>query len=274
MLAEVRYVSPSYFDTLQIPLVAGELCRRPQRKTSDLDLMVNRAFADRYVPGRSAIGLHINANPSGRIVGLVGDARELGTDREPVATVYGCFSAPNPIPWFLVRTTGDPMAVAGTVRARMKELEPFRPVYDILPLDRRISDAYAQIRLRTILLTAFGITALGLVCAGVFGTLSYAVGLRRREVALRLALGASRRDVVQRLLATSMRTVTAASACGLGVTLIFTPGLSTMLYGVSPTDPATLAGVVLVVLGVAAVAALVPAVRAAFTQPMRALREE
>ena len=128
--------------------------------------------------------------------------------------------------------------------------------------------------MRTWLLTIFAVTALGLVCTGIYGTLSYAVSLRRREVALRLALGALRWSVVQQLMTTSIRIVAAAAACGLVLALLFAQTLSTMLYGVSPDDPATLTGVLVVVVAVAFIAALIPAARAAFVQPMRALRED
>jgi ABC-type antimicrobial peptide transport system permease subunit len=166
------------------------------------------------------------------------------------------------------------MAMAATIRRKVNELEPQRSVYDVAPLDMQMGDAYAQTRLRTWLLTLFAITALALVCAGVYGTLSYAIGLRRREVALRLALGALRRNVVRQLMTTSLRVVGAASACGLVVAVLFTRTLSTMLYGVSPADPATLLGVLAVVISVAFLAALIPAARATFIQPMRALRED
>src|SRR4030095_5791273 len=155
------------------------------------------------LPNRQVIGLHLSGGLDGllknghlsgtipsRIVGIVGDARERAADREPSPTVYTCFSAPNPAPWHVVRTSVDPMTMADTIRRKIHELEPQRSVYDIALLDDRIGDAYAQNRLRTSLLTFFALTALGLVCAGVYGTLSYAVSLRRREVALRLALGA------------------------------------------------------------------------------------
>jgi predicted lysophospholipase L1 biosynthesis ABC-type transport system permease subunit len=239
--------------------------------------MVNRRFADRYFARRSPIGSHFSWDAgtlSGRIVGVVSDARELGIDRDEVPTVYACDSAPNPFPWFVVRTSGEPAAIAGVIRVRLGELEPLRSVYDMAPLDERIGGAYAQHRLRTWLLTIFSVVALGLVCAGVYGTVSYAVGLRRREVALRLALGAIRRNVVYQLMGTSIRIVGAASAIGLMLALFFTQSLSTMLYGVTPTDPATLGAVVIVVLTVALLAAVVPAARATLVQPMRALRED
>ncbi|HSG90559.1 MAG TPA: FtsX-like permease family protein, partial [Pseudomonadales bacterium] len=274
LVAENRVVSPGYFETLRIPLLAGEICRRPEDPRGITEVMVNRSFADRYFPGRPIIGLHLSGASPDRSAGIVGDAREVGTDRDPVPTVYSCFSAPTPAPWFLVRTTGDPLAAVGAIRLKLKQLEPLRPVYDIAPLEDRIGEAYAQNRLRTGLLTLFAATALGLVCAGVYGTVSYVVSLRRREVALHLALGALRRDVVGRLLDGTVRIVAAGCACGLTLALIFSQSLTTMLYGVSPSDPATLSVVIAVVATVTAVAALVPAARAAFVQPMHVLREE
>jgi predicted permease len=291
LLAERRVVSPGYFAALRIPLLIGELCRRPTSsdwpEAATTEVLVNRTFADRYFQGTSVVGLHLTggldflvknghitgALPS-RIVGVVGDAREAGVDREPAPTVYTCFSYPNPAPWHVIRTAGDPTAAVTAIRLRIRELEPARSVHDIAPLEARIGDAYAQNRLRTWLLSLFAITALALVCAGVYGTLAYAVSLRRREVAVRLALGALRTTVVTQLMGTSIRVVAAASLVGLGLALLFTRSLSTMLYGVTPTDPATLTGVVALVVTVASIAAAVPAARAALMQPMRALRED
>jgi len=291
LIAEARIVSPGYFAALRIPLLTGELCRRPMNsgwpKFATTDVLVNRTFADRYFRGTSVLGLHltgglhwlvknrhINGALPSRIVGVVGDAREAGIDREPPPTVYTCFSYPHPAPWHVIRTAGDPAAAVMAIRRRIHELEPLRSVYDIAPLEQRISDAYAQNRLRTWLLSLFAATALVLVCAGVYGTLGYAISLRRREVALRLALGALRTTVVKQLIGTSIRVVAAASVVGLGLALLFTRSLSTMLYGVTPTDPPTLAAVIALVVSVAALAAVIPATRAAFIQPMRALREE
>jgi putative ABC transport system permease protein len=291
LIAEPRIVSPGYFAALRIPLLAGELCRRPASsswpKWTTTEVMVNRTFAERYFRGTAVVGLHLTggldrqvqnrhiagAFPS-RIVGVVGDAREAGVEREPAPTVYTCFSYPNPAPWHIIRTTGDPAAAVLSVRHRIRELEPLRSVHDIAPLEQRIADAYAQNRLRTWLLSLFALTALALVCAGVYGTLAYAVSLRRREVALRLALGALRTTVVTQLTGTSLRVVAAASLAGLGLALLFTRSLSAMLYGVTPTDPPTLAGVIVLVVTVAGVAAIIPAIRAALMSPMRALREE
>jgi len=276
-----RTVSPSYFKTMGVSLLSGSLCRSLpsgiHRPGSSLDVMVNRRFTDRYFPGSSPIGADLswdNGSLTGRITGIVGDARELGIDHDIAPTVYSCDSAPNPFPWFVVRTEGDPALIAAVVRQRLNQLEPLRFVYEMAPLEARIGDAYSQNRLRAWLVMLFSSTALGLVCTGIYGTLSYAVSLRRREVALRLALGALRRSVVYQLMATSIRIVGTASAIGLVLSLVFTQSLSNMLYGVTPTDLATLSSVILLVVAVAFVAAFIPAARATFVQPMRALREE
>jgi putative ABC transport system permease protein len=202
----------------------------------------------------------------------VGNARERGADRDPVPTVYTCFTAPDPSPWMLIRTAGAPLAAVNAIRHRISELEPRRAVYDIGPLEERIDHAYAQNRVSAWLLTAFGATALALVCAGVYGTLSYAVSLRRREVALRLALGARRASVVRALIGASIRVVGVTAIAGVLLASLFTRSLSAMLYGVTPSDPATLSGAAVLVIAVAAVASLVPAVRATEVEPMRVLR--
>jgi putative ABC transport system permease protein len=274
MIADARVVSPGYFQTMKIPLLAGEQCRPTTTAEGTTEVIVNRSFADRYLAGRTAIGLHLAATTPDRIVGIVADARESGVDHSPVPIVYSCFSAGTPFPWFVVRTTGQPTALASDIRRAINQLEPLRSVYDIASLDDRIGLAYAQNRLRTLVLVLFACTALSLACLGIYGTLSYIVSLRRREVGLRLALGAARSSIVRQFVAQGLRISAVACACGLVLSIAFTALLSGMLYGVTRFDPATLSSVVFVVLIVATIASLVPASRAAFMQPLRALREE
>ena len=288
IVTDLRVVSREYFATMRIPLLQGERCERgsvgPRGAPSGqgFDVMVNRAFAARHLSDfPSAVGLHLQAfgealegaGKAGRIVGVVGDARELGIDRVPVPIVYSCLSAPGPTPFFWVRTSGDPLAVVGAVRARMKELEPQRSVYDIAALDERIDGAYALRRLLTKLLVAFSLSALSLASVGIYGTLSYAVGLRRREVGLRMALGALRADIARQFLGQGLRVVGLACAGGVGLALALRRVVAGLLYGVSATDAATLLGVIAMVAVVAALASLAPALCAARLDPMRVLRE-
>jgi predicted lysophospholipase L1 biosynthesis ABC-type transport system permease subunit len=242
-------------------------------------LMVNRTFADLYLNGTSAIGrsLSVPGNayvPAAPIRGIVADAREAGLDRAPLPTAYWCGTSFQPGTNFLVRTHGDPAAMAETVRRKVHELEPLRSVYDITPLTDHIADAYAENRLRTILLSCFAFTAVSLACVGLYGTLSYLVSLRRREVALRLALGAVRAQVIRQFMGVGLWTASLGCIVGLALAAAFARLLSGMLFGVSATDTTTFGGVLGAVLAVSAAASLIPAVRAARVEPMQALREE
>ncbi len=269
-----RLVSPSYFTTMKIPLVAGERCHAPTDGGLPTELMINQSFAARYFSGRSPLGNEVRtAGSLLRIVGVVGDARELGVDRLPVPTVYPCHQAGSPFSWFVVRTRSDPALVASTVRAGLAELEPGRAVYELSPLAEHVGNAYVSNRLRTRLLTIFGVAALALACLGLYATLSYVVGLRRREVGLRVALGAPKRRIVIAFVAQALRVVSIAAIAGVLLSLGTSRGLRGMLYGVQPSDPLTLAVVVVLVVGIAVLAALLPSIKAARVSPVHALRE-
>jgi ABC-type antimicrobial peptide transport system permease subunit len=164
--------------------------------------------------------------------------------------------------------------MAETVRRKIHEFEPRRSAYDLTPLSDHISDAYAEHRLRTILLAFFAITAVSLACIGLYGTLSYLVNLRRREVALRLALGAMRAQVIRQFLGLGVRVAVLGCVAGLLMAAGFARLLSGVLYGVSANDAVTVGGVLSIVLAVTVMASLIPAIRAARVEPMQALREE
>jgi len=211
---------------------------------------------------------------NGMVRGIVGDAREEGLNEPPVPTVYLCLSAPNPFPNYLIRTHGEPMAMADAVRRRIHELEPARSVYSIMPLEQHLSDAFTEIRLRTMLLTLFAVTAVLLACIGLYGTLSYLGRLRQREVGVRLALGAQRGQILMRFLVQGLRIAAAGCAAGLALGMGMSRFLRVMLYGVSATAPWTYAGVMALILLVAALASLAPALRASRVEPVTVLREE
>jgi predicted permease len=275
IVVESRFVSPGYFATMRIPLLSGDLCREDLKAPG---VLVNRSFANTYLP-RGAVGHHLATvgiafGVHGPIQGVVGDAREEGLNREPGPTVYWCMSAPLPDPFYLVRTRNAPMTLAQTLRERIHEIEPGRSVFDITPLDQHLDDAFAENRLRTVLLAFFAATAVSLACVGLYGTLTYSLNLRRREVGLRLALGAARGHILQRFLLEGLGVAFLGCIVGSVLAAGFARTLSGMLYGVSPSDPATLSAVVGLVLVVAAIASLVPAIRAARVEPMEVLREE
>lgn len=207
IIAQTRMVSPGYFQALQIPLLSGELCRRASDPFAAREVMVNLTFAARYFGTGPAIGRELVGQSPARIVGIVGNARETGFHLDSPPSLYTCYSAPTPFPWFLVRTSGDPMSLVEPIRARVAELEPLRSVYDIAPLNRRIGDMYAQGRLRTLLLTLSSVAALSLACLGVYGTLSYFLSLRRRDAGLRVALGALGSAIVTHYLVSALRVV-------------------------------------------------------------------
>jgi putative ABC transport system permease protein len=277
ILADSRYVSAGYFNTMQIPVLVGEPCRQASNTP---DLLVNRAFAARYMSGASPVGHQLTGAiyndflPEGVIRGIAGDAREEGLNTHPVPTVYSCFSAPNPFPNYLVRTYGDPMAMAETIRRRVHELEPARSVYGISLLQEHLDDASSENRLRTTLLSLFAITAVSLACIGLYGTLSYLGRLRQREVGVRLALGAMRNQIVAHFLFRGLRVATLGCFAGLALGLALSHFLAGMLYGITALDPATYAAVVCLILAVAALASLIPALRAARVEPVQVLRDE
>jgi putative ABC transport system permease protein len=277
ILADSRYVSGGYFETMRIPILAGEPCRIASTTS---DVVINRAFADRYMSGTSPVGHQLGGAayndflPQGIVRGIVADAREEGMNKAPVPTVYSCYSAPDPFPNFLVRTSGDPMAMAETIRRRIHELEPARSVYGISTLKDHLDESFTENRLRTTLLSLFAGSAISLACIGLYGTLSYLGRLRQREVGVRLALGAMRSQIVARFVWQGLR-VTAIGCCaGLAMGFATSRLLKGMLYGVTAADPTTYAGVTGLVIGVAVLALLIPALRAAYVQPATVLRDQ
>jgi putative ABC transport system permease protein len=277
IMAESRFVSPGYFATLRIPLLEGEICRETPGSMSSV---VNRSFADTYFPRSPVVGRHVGMPnngfllPAAEIRGIVGDARELGINMAPVPTVYWCVSAPNPDPFYLVRTSSDPMSMAQTLRRKMHEVDPARSVFEIMPLAEHLDDAFAENRLRTVLLVFFALTAVSLASMGLYGMLSYFVSVRRRETGLRLALGALPGQILRQFLMQGLGVTLLGCIAGLVLAAGLTRLIAGMLYGVSPSDGITLLGVILMVIALAAIASLIPAFRAASVEPMQVLREE
>ncbi len=277
IFAITRFVSSGYTEALRIPVLLGEGCRQgPNNQT----MLVNRSFASRYFANGHAMGSHLQSAAGttflmyAEIRGIVGDAREDGLNTAPSPTVYWCVSAPDPSPWFLIRTHGKPMALTQTLRDKLHQIAPARSVFGISPLADHIDDSLAENRLRTTVLACFAGTAISLACLGLYGTLSYLGRMRRREMGLRLAIGATRGQIVATLVGQGLRIVAIGCLAGLAMGLGASHLLAGMLYSVAATDPETYVAIVLLVILVAVVACAGPALRAAGTDPVQALREE
>jgi putative ABC transport system permease protein len=277
IIADSRFVSTGYFAVMHIPVLSGEPCKE---LADSMAVIVNRSFANTYFGQSPAIGHHLTTAAysqfplMGELRGIVGDAREQGLNTEPLPTVYWCSNVAFPGTHFVVRTHGEPGTFADTLRRTIHEIEPSRSVFDVQPLQERLTGSFAEDRLRTTLLTLFALTAVSLACLGLYGTLSYFVSIRRREVGLRIALGALRQQIALRFLLQGLRVSMLGCLLGLALAAVSVRLLSGMLYGVSSFDPATFGGVIVLVLLVAALATVLPAARAARTDPMRVLREE
>ena len=273
ILADSRYVSAQYFETMRIPLLQGIACNND---SSPSDLVVNRSFSETYEGGATALGHDLAGAAGGdygHIRGIVGDAREEGLNVAPLPTVYTCLSASSPFPNYLVRTHGEPMAMAKMVRNALHQVEPGRSVYAMMPLREHLEDASSEDRLRTFLLVAFATVAVALASLGLYGTLSYMGRARQREIGLRLALGALRRQIVALYLLQGLRVTALGSLAGLALSAMTGDWIASMLYSVSPLDPRTDLCVLLLIVSVATVASLIPAYRSAHVEPVEALRE-
>jgi len=271
-----RSVSPAYFATLHVPLLDGQPCDENLSGVPD-GVLVNQRFVDTYIEGR-AVGRRLRAaqgeQPPYEIRGVVGDVREHGLREVPRPTMYVCTSLAFPGSVFLVRTGATSAAVVPALRAAIDMVDPGRAVFQIVPLEQRLSDARGEERMRAFLFAFFAASAVLLVSLGLHGTLGYVVGARRREVGLRLALGARPSGVLWRFLSRGLLVTGFGAIAGLVLALGLGAALESMLFGVTPTDPPTLAGVVTFVIVVAGAASAVPSLRASRVEPADVLRSE
>jgi ABC-type antimicrobial peptide transport system permease subunit len=208
------------------------------------------------------------------IVGIAADARENGVNQAPVPTIYWCLSAPDPSPYILVRTAADPAAMSFVIRRKIHDIEPSRSVFDVVPLEEILFNANGENRFRTMLLTLFALTAIALASLGLYGTLSYFVSLRHREVGLRMALGALPKQILGSFFVQGLAVAAFGCFGGLCLALALSRFLSSMLWGITRSDAFSYLTVTGLVLLVAAIASVLPAARAAHVDPMNALRDQ
>jgi len=275
-------VSNKYFRVMGIPLLAGREFDERDGPGAPLVAIINQTFARRFFPGEDPIGKRYiygqpgpNNNPWITIVGVVGDMRRTGFDR-PVRpeTFLPEAQSPDGSLTIVARTTGDPSALAGALRSEVWAIDKDQSVYNIKTMRQTLAEMLSQRRFNMMLLGVLAAVALVLASVGIFGVMSYAVAERTHEIGLRMALGAQAGDVLNLIVRQGMLLVGTGLLVGLVASFALTRLMSTLLYGVSATDPLTFIAIPVVLTGVALGACLVPARRAIKVDPMVALRCE
>ncbi|HXJ32056.1 MAG TPA: FtsX-like permease family protein, partial [Gemmatimonadales bacterium] len=273
-------VTRDYFGTLGVPLLDGRLFTPGDTGSAPPVVVVSRSWASHYFPGEHAVGRQMIEGgcvtcPRTTIVGVVGDVRYDGLT-QPGEAIYGPMEEG---PWrrtvhLFVRTRGTGTDAIPAIRAALLASDPGLSIDQPQAMREVFEGSINQPRHLTTLLLGFAVAAVALAAVGIFGLLSYVVAARRREIGVRMALGADRRAVVRMIVARGLGLAGTGAVIGLAVALVATRWLAESLFQVSPTDPVTLALVTLALLAVALVACWVPAYRAAATDPVQALRAE
>ena len=277
-----RTVTPGYLRALAVPLVTGASCEDVKADlgvTRVREAMVNRAFVERFAGGADLIGRQFSLVQQGanafRIVGVIGDVVEDGPSAPPAPYVYGCLAAGAwPDPEYVVRSEGDPRALAGSVRQIVRALDASKPVFAMRPLDRVLEAALDQPRLNARAVTAFALAALVLAALGLYGLMTLLVGERRRELGVRVALGASTTEIARLVASGAARLVAAGLAAGVALTVAAGPLLRALLFGVAPSDPMAIAGAAAALAAAALAALVIPIRRALAISAVEAMRAD
>ena len=278
--ADFCVATGGYFRVLGIPLIRGRLFDERDRANAPHVALISESLARDRWPNQDPIGHTIQfGNMDGdlrllTIVGIVGDTHEYGLDMPPRPTVYvNLFQRPRAAISVTMLSEADTLSVTSAARAILQDLNP-----EIPTRFRTLSQVYAASlgsrRFNVVLIGFFGVTALLLATTGVFGVMAYSVSRRTREIGVRVALGAPAGDVLRMLLGQGLRPIFIGVAIGIGGALALTRTVESLLFGVTPTDPFTFAGVTLLLVGTALLACYIPARRATKVDPMVALRSE
>jgi putative ABC transport system permease protein len=274
-------VTPRYFETLQIPLVAGRDLDERDEQNDHKVVIIDEAIAKRYFAGQDPIGRQIEEHDERvggqtkyyTIVGVAKNVRHDSPDsRQTVFQAYYTYTQPR-YGTLVVRVEGDPRALIPALRKVVASLDPNIPLSKVMTFDERIAKRYATRRLAVLVVSAFSAVTLFLSAVGLYGVLAYSVSQRTREIGIRISLGAQGWNIVRLVIEQWLRIVFLGVGAGIVASLILVRFVASMLYGVSASDPIML-GLAVVVLGLAALlACLLPALRATRINPITALRE-
>jgi putative ABC transport system permease protein len=273
-----RSATSDYFTALGLTLAEGRGFRASDNDQIPMVAIVNQAMVNRYFPGRMAIGRKLRfagGTNFVEIVGILADARTDALTEAAVPELYFSFWQSGAFSKHLIlRTHADPRLLASIVEQELRAIDPTVCVENVRTLEQVRADSVASRTFAMKLLVAFAAVACLLAIVGIYGVLSLAVGSRRSEIAIRMAVGAQRTDVLRLMLGYGMRLALAGISIGMLVTVALAAGLKTFLFGVGPSDPSTLAGMVAVVFLITLATCWIPARRAARVDPLVALRNE
>jgi putative ABC transport system permease protein len=278
-LSEKRIVSPGYFDVLRTPVLAGRSFDQRDRAGSPPVVIVNRAFAARFFPGDSALGKRVDfaweTEGMQEIVGVVEDVRERELHLPAAPTMYIPHAQrPEEDGFLVVRASGDPHLLVPAMRAALATLDGTLPLSEVRTLEAVLAEGLAERRLATSLFGVFSLVSLALAAIGLYAVISYTVLQRRQEIGIRMALGARGRQVIRTVLGQGLGLIAAGVALGALAALSLGRFLSALLFGVDAADPVTFGGVALLLIAIALLASIVPALRAARLDPASVLRSE
>jgi putative ABC transport system permease protein len=279
----LRCVTPGYFRAMGIGLRRGRVFDASDSDSAPPVVVINESLARKYFPGRDPVGNEVTMDSEGKgdymvVIGVVNDVKDLemsaGFEPEMYRDYRQFLFAPFSMTLAIRASGTGPERLAGTVQKQIRDINPDQPVGDVKTMERVVSDNVAQPRFYTLLLAVYAGIALVLAAAGLYGVLSSSVGQRVREIGIRAALGASRLKIAWLVVGGSLALVSSGLVLGIGGSLALTRLLRSQLYQTAPTDPATLAAVSIVLLGVAALASYVPVRLALSVDPVEALRSE
>lgn len=277
-LVQLNIVDPHYFEALGIPLLRGRAFTSADRPGTPQVVVVNQTMADQFWKGRDPIGKRFKFfgdEQYTEVIGVVKDSKYNALVEDPQPFLYRPLAQNyTPDATLHVRTAADAAALVATVRNAVHEIDPRLTVFDVRTLKEQVDRSLAPQRLNVWLLTTFGVVALLLAAIGIYGVASYSVSQRTREIGIRMALGAARRDVLRLVLRQGLALIVIGVAVGLGGALIVTRLLSSLLFGVRATDLTTFVTTALMLTAAAVLATYIPARRATRVDPLMALRYE
>jgi predicted permease len=276
--AHPRLVTPGYFRAMGIQLASGRLFTDVDRRDAPLVAIVNETMARSYWPGQSPVGRRVSFTGQKEIrevVGVIRDVRHWGLDMPVNPEMYlPIAQVPSGAMTFVVATDGNPSALAGAVREQIRAFDPNLPLSNVRPMTEVAARSLASHRAAMLLLGVFGGLALMLAAAGIYGVMAHLVALRTSEIGVRMTLGASPSGLLALVLKDGLVQTVAGLALGLTSAVAIMRIFRSMLYGISPGDPATLGSVAIILIVTALAACAVPARRAMRVDPVQAMRGE